>query len=326
MLNPLNTLLQQQSNLLNLLENKTWIADLTNIIDDFKRQAAILLVPDIFDKTYYISTDGNDLNNGTFDNPFRTIEYAINKIPVGGYGKLILKSKLDPVTTANIAQEFKITKPIEIKNKVIDIENQDVTVPNKVTFLHYATNLSDKSVARYYTLNNITLTANSSINFFNLHIETPNLSESEYNDPTVNYFDSIFSRNKVNTKFAAITLKNTTSSISFNNCNIDLYSFDLISIPKEYTSSLNLFISNKTKLYKNKNHITSTITNNSYLLQLFTGNIKLIVEPNSLFQGNYTYSPSSSLYSSRSETAIPISDVINDTHTNLSLIDYNILS
>jgi len=64
------------------------------------------------EKIFYVDAgNGDDTNDGSKDKPFKTIEKAINSIPVGGYGKIILRG----------SEDFVIDNDIYVKNKLIRI-------------------------------------------------------------------------------------------------------------------------------------------------------------------------------------------------------------
>lgn len=65
-------------------------------------------IDSVMDRTYYVdAVNGNDSNPGTQDQPFQTLKKAVDSIPVGGYGKIVLVG----------GQTYTIDSHIFVKNK-----------------------------------------------------------------------------------------------------------------------------------------------------------------------------------------------------------------
>ena len=50
-----------------------------------------------FNRIFYVDVNGDDNNTGSSDSPFKTIKKAINSVPVGGYGKILLKNNQEHI-------------------------------------------------------------------------------------------------------------------------------------------------------------------------------------------------------------------------------------
>ncbi|MEO2220059.1 MAG: hypothetical protein ABGW55_00685 [Nitrosopumilus sp.] len=69
-------------------------------------------------RTFYVDAiNGDDNNPGTNDAPFKTIKKAIDSVPVGGFGTIILQN----------SQTHIINTWIEVKNKSIYFRSKDAT-------------------------------------------------------------------------------------------------------------------------------------------------------------------------------------------------------
>lgn len=77
-------------------------------------------------KTFYVdAVNGSDLNDGSSTTPFKTLKKAVDSVPVGGFGRIILMSDIqlnDFLVIENKAVEFtsiNTSSPVTISNKEI---------------------------------------------------------------------------------------------------------------------------------------------------------------------------------------------------------------
>jgi len=74
-----------------------------------------------FNKTFYVdATNGNDTNDGSSANPFKTIEKACDSVPIGGYGNILLAQN----------QTYFIDSDIFLYNKYIIIDATNSIIEN----------------------------------------------------------------------------------------------------------------------------------------------------------------------------------------------------
>ena len=83
------------------------------------------LIHSTMDQTFYVdATNGDDNNNGSSTNPFKTIKKACDSVPVGGVGLIYLING----QTYNMP----IDKDIMLKNKIIEVKNKECFTTSKI--------------------------------------------------------------------------------------------------------------------------------------------------------------------------------------------------
>ena len=80
-----------------------------------------------FNRTFYVDAEnGNDNNTGASDSPFKTIQKAVNSVPVGGYGAIYLLSDNNIIDNDIVM----INKTIAIKGNLIDANSTNPAIKN----------------------------------------------------------------------------------------------------------------------------------------------------------------------------------------------------
>jgi len=90
----------------------------------FSQTPVLIDGQDLMSRTFYVDAiNGSDDNLGTSSAPFATLKKAIDSVPIGGYGRILLIS------------DITLDSPVYVENKIIHIESSDSTTNRTITSL-----------------------------------------------------------------------------------------------------------------------------------------------------------------------------------------------